>query len=60
MDRDAIEAWVDSGAAMLGLPVTPANRPQVVDNLARLAAIAARLDALDVEPELEPLTVFVR
>jgi hypothetical protein len=45
MDRVGIEAWVDAGALMLGLPVTPGNRPQVVGNLERLAVIAARLDA---------------
>lgn len=60
MDRIGIEAWIDAGAAMLGLPVTPSNRQQVADNLERLAAIAARLDAVELEPEVEPLPVFVR
>jgi hypothetical protein len=60
MDRIGIEAWVDAGALMLGLPVTPENRPQVLANLERLALIAARLDAVALEPETEPLPVFVR
>jgi hypothetical protein len=60
MDRERIEAWVDAGGAMLGLPVTPANRAEVVLNLERLAAIAAQLDAVPLAPEVEPLTVFVR
>jgi hypothetical protein len=60
MDRVGIEAWIDAGAPMLGLPVTPGNRLQVVGNLERLAVIAARLDAVALEPEVEPLPVFVR
>jgi hypothetical protein len=60
MERERIEAWVDAGASMLGLPVTEANRAEVVANLERLAAIAAQLDAVPLAPEVEPLTVFVR
>jgi hypothetical protein len=60
MDHERIEAWVDAGAAMLGLPVTLANRAEVVANLERLAAIAQALDAVPLAPEVEPLPVFVR
>jgi hypothetical protein len=60
MERERVEAWVDAGSAMLGLPVTPANRAEVVANLERLAAIAAALDAVPLGAEVEPLTVFVR
>ena len=60
MEREAIVAWVRAGATMLGLPAAGAHEAEVVANLERLAAIAETLEAQDVEPSVEPLTVFVR
>jgi len=59
-DGERVGRWVDAGAALLGLPVTEFNRAEVVLNLERIAAIAARLESIGLEPEVEPLTVFVR
>jgi ribosomal protein S12 methylthiotransferase accessory factor YcaO len=60
MDRDAIVAWVRAGATMLELPAATADEAAVVENLERLAAIAAALERVDIAPDVEPLTVFVR
>jgi hypothetical protein len=60
MDDERIVRWVEQGAALLGLPVTDANRAAVVGNLARLEQIAQRLDGLPIEPHDEPLPVFHR
>lgn len=60
MDVARIEAWVDAAAPLLGLPVDEHNRAEVVANLQRLGAIAARLEAVELEPAVEPLPVFVR
>ena len=60
MDREAIVAWVRAGAALLELPAATADEAAVVENLERLAAIAAALECVDVGPEVEPITVFVR
>lgn len=60
MDRDAIVAWVRAGATMMALPAATADEAAVVENLERLAAIAAALERVELAPEVEPLPVFVR
>ncbi|MEI7447010.1 MAG: AtzG-like protein [Burkholderiales bacterium] len=60
MDREAIVAWVRAGATMMALPAATADEAAVVENLERLAAIAAALERVELEPEVEPLPVFVR
>jgi hypothetical protein len=60
MDRDAIVAWTRAGAAMLELPAARVDEAAVVENLERLATIAAMLERVDIGPEVEPLPVFVR
>ncbi|MFM1992115.1 MAG: hypothetical protein RJA99_5072 [Pseudomonadota bacterium] len=60
MDRDAIVAWVRAGATMMALPAATADEAAVVENLERLAAIAAALERVELGPEVEPLPVFVR
>jgi hypothetical protein len=60
MDRKLIEQWVDAAAPMLGLPVDERNRGAVIANLEMLASIAGQLEAFELEPADEPLTVFRR
>jgi hypothetical protein len=60
MDRNAIVAWVRAGATMMALPAAAADEAAVVENLERLAAMAAALERVDLAPEVEPLPVFVR
>jgi hypothetical protein len=62
MERESIEALVDAASAVLELPVARRTevRAEVVANLERLAAIASALERVEIGPEVEPLTVFVR
>jgi hypothetical protein len=60
MDRTPVEHWVDAAAPMLGLPVNERNRGAVVGNLEMLASIAEQLEAFELAPADEPLTVFRR
>jgi hypothetical protein len=54
----AWDAYADQAAAALGLPISPAHRPGVVQNLQRAAAIAAPLLAFTFPSEVEPAPVF--
>ena len=60
MDRKLLEHWVDAAAPMLGLPVNERNRGAVVGNLEMLASVAEQLEAFELAPADEPLTVFRR
>jgi hypothetical protein len=60
MERHTLDAWIEAAAAVLGLPAALDDRGAVLGNLERLAAVAARLDAVELAPEVEPATVFVR
>jgi len=60
MDRTLVEHWVDAAAPMLGLPVNERNRGAVIGNLEMLASIAEQLEAFELAPADEPLTVFRR
>ncbi|MCZ2497789.1 DUF4089 domain-containing protein [Xylophilus sp. Kf1] len=44
------EAYVDAGAALLGLPLAPAHRPGVLEFFALAAAMAAVVDAVALGP----------
>jgi hypothetical protein len=52
------EAYTDRAAAVLGLPLAPAHRPGVVQNLTRAADLAAPLLAFPFPAETEPAPVF--
>jgi hypothetical protein len=60
MDKTLIEHWVDAAAPMLGLPVDDRNRGAVIANLEMLASVAEQLEAFELAPADEPLTVFRR
>ncbi len=55
---DPEQALAESAAVFLDLPLDPAHLPGVRANLALLRSHAARLDALDLPPELDPAPVF--
>jgi Protein of unknown function (DUF3225)/Protein of unknown function (DUF4089) len=55
---DLWAAYTDRVAAAIGLPLAPAHRPGVVQNLTRTAAIAAPLLAFSLPSEIEPAPVF--
>lgn len=52
------DAYADRAAAALGLPLAPAHRPGVSQNLARAAAIAAPLLTFSVPDDSESAPVF--
>ncbi len=52
------EAYVDSAAALIGLPIDPEHRPGVVANLQRIAQMAALVMAFPLLDEAEPAPVF--
>ena len=60
MTRETVLAWVRAGSALMGLDAVAADEAAVAEQFERLAGIAAKLEAIDLEPEVEPLVRFVR
>jgi len=58
MTPDQIEKYVDAAAAALDLPVSPAHRPGVLENFARLAQLAALVNEFPLTPEDEPAPLW--
>ena len=52
------EAYLDAAATLIGLPIDPEYRNGVVENLARIAQMAALVEAFPVPEEVEPAPVF--
>jgi hypothetical protein len=53
------DAYVDQAAAALGLPLDPAHRPGVIQNLQRASAIVAPLTNFTLPPATEIAPVFM-
>ena len=53
-----LEAYVDTAARLVGLPLDPAHRPGVVLNLERIAAMAALVMEFPLPEETEPAPVY--
>jgi hypothetical protein len=53
------EAWVDTQAALLGLPIAPEHRPGVVRYLQLVAGIAPRVMDFPLSPSDESGNTFV-
>ena len=53
-----IEAFVEQMAAVVDLPIAPEYQPGVVENFARIAEIARRLDEFPLSPEVEVAPIF--
>ena len=58
MDEAKIAAYVDSTAAVLGLPLPPERAARVVAHLQRTAALAALLDAAPLAPHDELAEIY--
>jgi 1-carboxybiuret hydrolase subunit AtzG-like len=52
------ETYVDTAAALIGLPIAPAHRPGVVVNFERLAQMAAVVMEFPLPDGVEPAPVF--
>jgi hypothetical protein len=58
MTDGELGAWVDSAARGLGLEILPGQRAEVLMNFARLASMAALVNALELDETVEPAPVF--
>lgn len=58
MDDATLDAFADSGLALLGLPVDPAWRPGIRANLRVSLAFAHRVAGFALPDEAEPAPVF--
>jgi hypothetical protein len=58
LEPGAIAAYVDRTAAMVGLPIAPAHRADVIEQLGRLLALAALFMEFDLPEGIEPGPVF--
>ena len=54
-----LEAYVDAQAALLGLPITPEQKPGVVRYLQLAASMAPRVMDFELTPADESGSVFV-
>ena len=59
MDRNALERYMDTAAALIGVPLPLACRPGVLDNLARMRELAATFVDLPLRPEDESAAIFL-
>ncbi len=51
-------AYIDQAAGVVGLEITPAQRPGVIENLERLAAVARLVTDFPLPDDLEAAPVF--
>jgi len=57
-DPDQLRAHMHSAAALLALPITPAQEPGVLLNLQRIAVLAAVVNEFVLREDIEPAPVF--
>ena len=60
MQPEPVVAWVRAASELMGLEAARADEAAVVVQFERLAGIAAKLEALELGVEVEPLVRFVR
>jgi Protein of unknown function (DUF4089) len=58
LEQDAIAAYVDRAAAIVGLPIAAAHRPEVIEQFGRLLAVAALFMEFPLPEAIEPGPVF--
>ncbi|HVY49993.1 MAG TPA: DUF4089 domain-containing protein [Devosia sp.] len=52
------DQWIDAMASVVGLEITPEQRPGVKANLKTAAKMAAVLEKAPVRPETDPAPVY--
>lgn len=57
-ETSALTEYVDRTAQVLDLPLAPEHRPGVVDNFARIVAIAQLVTEFPLAEEIEAASVF--
>ena len=58
MEKFAVAEYVDQMALLLDLQIDPAYRLEVVDNFARIIAIAQLVNEFSLPDEIEAASVF--
>ena len=58
LSTEALAAYADASAAVLGLPISPEHRPGVLQYLALAARMAEAVHAVDLSPHDESAMVF--
>ena len=57
-DDETLEAFIDAGATMLGLPIEPAWKPAILANLKVTLGHGAAVASFDMADEAEPAPIF--
>jgi hypothetical protein len=57
-DNEALNAWIETSAALLKLPIDPAWIPSIRDNLEVTYRLAALVEGFALPDEAEPAPVF--
>ena len=58
LDQEAIAAYVDRAAAIMGLPIADGHRREVIEQFGRLMAVAALFMQFPLPEGIEPGPVF--
>ena len=58
LEPEAIAAYVDRAAAIVGLPIAAEHRSEVIEQLGRLLSVAALFLELSLPEGIEPCPVF--
>lgn len=58
LDNEALEAYITSAAAALGIPIEPAWMPTIRANLAASLKIAGAVADFELDDETEPAPVY--
>jgi hypothetical protein len=58
LEQEAIAAYVDRTAAIVGLPIAAAHRSEVIEQFGRLLAVAALFMEFPLPEGIEPGPVF--
>lgn len=53
-----IERYIDAASIILGLPIPPEHKQNVIMHFARTASFAARVNAVDLPDSLESAAIF--
>lgn len=53
-----LEAMIDAGAKILGIPIDATWRPSILSNLEVTLRLAAEVDAFPLPDEADPAAVF--
>lgn len=59
VDSQAIAAYVDAACALQGFTLAADHRARVIEQFARIAAIAAPLLEVELPVDVEPASTFV-